>query len=75
MLIECIELKEHSDLKIFGYLENIHTFNTKKGDQMATLSFVDETSSIDVTLFHETYKQYKLDLKVRDFVKNIVKKG
>ena len=54
-------------MKVLGYLENIHSFKTKKGDDMATLTFIDETSSIEVTLFSENYQKFKLDLKVGQY--------
>ena len=66
-LIECFDLKDRFNLKVLGYLENIYSFKTKKGDDMATLTFIDETSSIEVTLFSENYKKFKLDLKVGQY--------
>lgn len=66
-MIECFELRDRYNVKVFGYLEHIHEFKTKKGDDMATLSFIDETSSIEVTLFSEAYKNLKLDLKIGKF--------
>ncbi len=66
-LIECFDLKDRFNLKVLGYLENIYSFKTKKGDDMATLTFIDETSSIEVTLFSENYQKFKLDLKVGQY--------
>jgi len=66
-ILDCFTKKERYDVKIMGYLTNIHEFKTKKGDDMATLTLIDETSSIEVTLFKEAYSQLKNILKTNRF--------
>lgn len=50
-------LNENIKSKIVGYIKNIRTIRTKKGDQMAFVNVEDESTDISLTIFPEAFKK------------------
>ena len=58
-----LNLKEKAEVKAAGVIENLKMKRTKKGDMMAILDLEDQTGSIEVVIFPDTYKNYFQFLK------------
>jgi DNA polymerase-3 subunit alpha len=61
-----LNLKEKAEVKAAGVIENLKMKRTKKGDMMAILDLEDQTGSIEVVIFPDTYKNYSVLLKSED---------
>lgn len=59
----------HNDpAKIIGIINSIRVIKTKKGDPMAFVQLEDLNGTVDVTLFPQTWEQYKDQIKVDDVI-------
>jgi DNA polymerase III subunit alpha len=61
-----LNLKGKAEVKAAGVIENLKMKRTKKGDMMAILDLEDQTGSIEVVIFPDTYKNYSVFLKSED---------
>ena len=62
------------DIKIALLVEKIRKFQTKKGDEMATLQCSDASGDAEIVLFPNKWKEYK-DLISSNIQKNIIVSG
>lgn len=58
-----LNLNGKEEVKAAGIIENLKIKRTKKGDMMAILDLEDQTGSIEVVLFPDTYNKYSVFLK------------
>lgn len=58
------ELKSNEQTNVIFYLKHIKQINTKKQEEMAFLDIMDDTGSIDATVFPTVYKEIKKYLEI-----------
>ncbi|MFC1533545.1 DNA polymerase III subunit alpha [Thermodesulfobacteriota bacterium] len=56
-------LRDKSQVKVAGVIESLKMKRTKKGERMAILSLEDQTGSLQVILFPDTFNSYSRFLK------------
>jgi DNA polymerase III subunit alpha len=66
---DVLNLKDKTEVKVAGVIENLKMKRTKKGDMMAILNLEDQTGSIEVVAFPDTYEKYSVHLKSEDPVR------
>jgi DNA polymerase III subunit alpha len=64
-----LNLKDKGEVKVAGVIENLKMKRTKKGDSMAILDLEDQTGSIEVVIFPDTYNKFAVYLKSEDPVR------
>jgi DNA polymerase-3 subunit alpha len=57
------DLRDKSEVKVAGLIENLKIKRTKRGDKMAVVSLEDPTGSTDVIIFPNTFESYAHLLK------------
>jgi len=60
---ELLRLKDKSEVKVAGVIENLRMKRTKRGDRMAILSLEDQSGATQVILFPEVFNSYSRFLK------------
>jgi DNA polymerase III subunit alpha len=60
---DILMLKEKTEIKTAGVIENLKMKRTKRGDMMAIMDLEDQTGSIEVVIFPDVYNKYSVFLK------------
>jgi len=55
--IEQVKRINYSEISVLGQISSIRHITTKKGDKMAFITLIDETGSIEVTVFPRKYSE------------------